>query len=175
VYDNCLDDESYVACNVPLPALSFGGTSSVAFRSAFSLMTSAKPIDVTDSSAMNESPAHLIKNREFIGFSLYSVERAKTPRNFNPLRIDMFRPTSPLGTVETGHWRLGNLSGRRFAENLRHVFEGHFVSGYADGGDAPDKQIELVHGAVNEAQSFLIDDQETQGSFFAGCDLGGGI
>jgi hypothetical protein len=73
-----------------------------------------------------------------------------------------------LGTVETGDWQLGNLSGRRFAENLRHVLntiEGHFVSGYADGGDAPDKQIELVPGAVNEAQSFLIDDQETQDRF----------
>jgi hypothetical protein len=29
-----LDDESYVASNVPLPALSFGGTSSVAFHEA---------------------------------------------------------------------------------------------------------------------------------------------
>ncbi|MDR5173008.1 macro domain-containing protein, partial [Methylobacillus flagellatus] len=34
-----------------------------------------------------------------------------------------------------------------YAENLRHVLnaiEGHLVSGYADGGDAPDKQVELV-------------------------------
>src|SRR5271165_52736 len=32
-----------------------------------------------------------------------------------------------------------------YAENLRHVLrtiEGHLVSGYADGGDAPDKQLE---------------------------------
>jgi hypothetical protein len=32
-----------------------------------------------------------------------------------------------------------------YAENLRHVLrtvEGHLVSGYADGGDAPDKQVE---------------------------------
>ena len=39
-----------------------------------------------------------------------------------------------------------------YAENLRHVLqtvEGHLVSGYADGGDAPDKQIELVPGAVH--------------------------
>jgi hypothetical protein len=38
-----------------------------------------------------------------------------------------------------------------YAENLRHVLravEGHLVSGYADGGDAPDKQPELVPGAV---------------------------
>lgn len=52
-----------------------------------------------------------------------------------------------------------------YAENLRHVLravEGHLVSGYADGGDAPDKQIELVPGAVDEAQNFLKDDQETR-------------
>ena len=45
-----------------------------------------------------------------------------------------------------------------YAENLRHVLhaiEGHLVSGYADGGDAPNKQIELVPGAVTEAQAFL--------------------
>ncbi len=45
-----------------------------------------------------------------------------------------------------------------YAENLRHVLnkiEGHFVSGYADGGDAPDKQLQLVPGAVQEAQDFL--------------------
>jgi hypothetical protein len=38
-----------------------------------------------------------------------------------------------------------------YAENLRHVLravEGHLVAGYADGGDAPDKQIELVPGAM---------------------------
>ena len=45
-----------------------------------------------------------------------------------------------------------------YAENLRHVLhavEGHLVSGYADGGDAPDKQIELVPGAVQDAEAFL--------------------
>lgn len=45
-----------------------------------------------------------------------------------------------------------------YAENLRHVFkavEGHFISGYADGGDAPDKPLSLVPGAVKEARSFL--------------------
>ena len=45
-----------------------------------------------------------------------------------------------------------------YAENLRQVLtrvEGRFVSGYADGGDAPDKQLELVPGAVAEASSFL--------------------
>jgi O-acetyl-ADP-ribose deacetylase (regulator of RNase III) len=51
-----------------------------------------------------------------------------------------------------------------YAENLRHVLravEGHLVSGYADGGDAPDKQIELVPGAVKDAEEFLSDNSET--------------
>jgi O-acetyl-ADP-ribose deacetylase (regulator of RNase III) len=55
-----------------------------------------------------------------------------------------------------------------YAENLRHVLhavEGHLVSGYADGGDAPDKQIELVPGAVKDAEAFLKDRPETVGRF----------
>ncbi len=55
-----------------------------------------------------------------------------------------------------------------YAENLRHVLhavEGHLVSGYADGGDAPDKQIELVPGAVHDAEAFLNDKHETVGRF----------
>jgi|SRR5262245_15758934 len=55
-----------------------------------------------------------------------------------------------------------------YAENLRHVLqavEGHFVSGYADGGDAPNKQLDLVPGAVNEAESFLKADDETRMHF----------
>jgi O-acetyl-ADP-ribose deacetylase (regulator of RNase III) len=55
-----------------------------------------------------------------------------------------------------------------YAENLRHVLnavEGHLVSGYADGGDTPDKQIELVPGAVDEAQAFLKDNQDTKARF----------
>lgn len=45
-----------------------------------------------------------------------------------------------------------------YAENLRHVLravEGHLISGYADGGDAPKKPISLVPGAMEEAKSFL--------------------
>lgn len=55
-----------------------------------------------------------------------------------------------------------------YAENLRHVLhavEGHLVSGYADGGDAPDKQIELVPGAVQDAEAFLSDKRETVSRF----------
>jgi O-acetyl-ADP-ribose deacetylase (regulator of RNase III) len=52
-----------------------------------------------------------------------------------------------------------------YAENLRHVLhavEGHLVSGYADGGDSPNKQLSLVPGAIGEAETFLIGDQETK-------------
>jgi O-acetyl-ADP-ribose deacetylase (regulator of RNase III) len=52
-----------------------------------------------------------------------------------------------------------------YAENLRHVLrtiEGHLVSGYADGGDAPDKQLELVPGAVRDADVFLTADSKTR-------------
>ena len=55
-----------------------------------------------------------------------------------------------------------------YAENLRHVLhaiEGHFVSGYADGGDAPDKQLKLVPGAVAEAAEFLTQHGETRARF----------
>lgn len=55
-----------------------------------------------------------------------------------------------------------------YAENLRHVLnavEGHLVSGYADGGDTPDKQIELVPGAVQEAEAFLRNRPATAGRF----------
>ncbi len=55
-----------------------------------------------------------------------------------------------------------------YAENLRHVLndvEGHLVAGYADGGDAPNKQIELVPGAVEEAKAFLHDRPKTVDRF----------
>ena len=55
-----------------------------------------------------------------------------------------------------------------YAENLRHVLkaiEGHLVSGYADGGDAPDKQLQLVPGAIEEAITFLKNKVETQARF----------
>ncbi len=45
-----------------------------------------------------------------------------------------------------------------YAENLRHVLravEGHLIAGYADGGDAPDKPLTLVPGAIQEASAFL--------------------
>lgn len=51
------------------------------------------------------------------------------------------------------------------AENLRHVFhsvEGHLISGYRDGGDNPRKQIELVPGAIKDAEAFLSENPETR-------------
>jgi O-acetyl-ADP-ribose deacetylase (regulator of RNase III) len=51
-----------------------------------------------------------------------------------------------------------------YAENLRHVLkhiEGHFISGYADGGDAPDKQLELLPGAVEDARTLLTNSPGT--------------
>ena len=61
-----------------------------------------------------------------------------------------------------------------YAENLRHVLnaiEGHLVSGYADGGDAPDKQLELVPGALADARTFLKDKADTQARFERVSDL----
>lgn len=55
-----------------------------------------------------------------------------------------------------------------YADNLRHVLtkiEGHLVSGYHDGGDAPEKQLELVPGAVNDAEAFLAADGDTRQRF----------
>lgn len=55
-----------------------------------------------------------------------------------------------------------------YAENLRHVLhavEGHLLSGYFDGGDAPGKQLELVPGAVGEAERYLSDKQDTRTRF----------
>jgi O-acetyl-ADP-ribose deacetylase (regulator of RNase III) len=55
-----------------------------------------------------------------------------------------------------------------YADNLRHVLtkiEGHLVSGYHDGGDAPEKQLELVPGAVKDAEAFLAEDGDTRKRF----------
>ena len=52
-----------------------------------------------------------------------------------------------------------------YAENLRHVLnaiEGHLVSGYADGGDDPAKQLNLVPGALEEANKFLQNQGQTR-------------
>lgn len=55
-----------------------------------------------------------------------------------------------------------------YAENLRHVLsaiEGHFISGYGDAEDNPQKQIELKLEAAEQAEAFLKDHPATQARF----------
>ena len=55
-----------------------------------------------------------------------------------------------------------------YADNLRHVLnhiEGHYVSGYADGGDAPEKELQLVPGATGEAEAFLKQHPDSRAKF----------
>jgi O-acetyl-ADP-ribose deacetylase (regulator of RNase III) len=55
-----------------------------------------------------------------------------------------------------------------YAENLRHVLnaiEGYYVSGYGPGGDQPDKPLELVPGAVDDARAVLAERPETRARF----------
>jgi O-acetyl-ADP-ribose deacetylase (regulator of RNase III) len=55
-----------------------------------------------------------------------------------------------------------------YAENLRHVLqaiEGYYVSGYGDGGDAPDKALELVPGSVADAGAALDARPESRTRF----------
>ena len=62
----------------------------------------------------------------------------------------------------------------RYAENLRQVLnriEGHMVSGYADGGDRPDKELSLVPGAITDATAFLAHHPDTRARFDRVADL----
>lgn len=55
-----------------------------------------------------------------------------------------------------------------YAENLRHVLnaiEGHLISGFGDGGEAPDKPLTLVPGAAEDAARFLTDQPESLARF----------
>jgi O-acetyl-ADP-ribose deacetylase (regulator of RNase III) len=52
-----------------------------------------------------------------------------------------------------------------YAGNLRHVLiklDGHLLSGYGDGADEPSKPIELLKGAVEEAQTFLVEHADVR-------------
>lgn len=52
-----------------------------------------------------------------------------------------------------------------YAENLRHVLkaiEGFYVTGYADGGDAPGKPLHIVPGAERDAAAMLEQHAETR-------------
>ncbi len=55
-----------------------------------------------------------------------------------------------------------------YAENLRHVLnsiEGHYIAGYTDGGDTPDKPLQLVPGAIEDANKFLEQHPQTRERF----------
>lgn len=61
-----------------------------------------------------------------------------------------------------------------YAKNLRHVLhavEGHLISGYADGGDAPDKEVRLVPGALEDAEAFLEGQPNTRANLRKVADL----
>jgi O-acetyl-ADP-ribose deacetylase (regulator of RNase III) len=72
--------------------------------------------------------------------------------------------------------RLGFVKGHYgpYAENLRHLLshiEGHFISGYGDAEDAPEKQIELNLEASQQAELFLQGHPETHKRFDRVADL----
>lgn len=61
-----------------------------------------------------------------------------------------------------------------YAENLRHLLmsvEGQLTSGYTDGIDDPEKALELVPGAVADADQFLAGHPHTQQRFERVADL----
>ena len=61
-----------------------------------------------------------------------------------------------------------------YAENLRHVLnhiEGHFISGFGDAEDRPDKPLELKPDASVQAEAFLATHEATQKRFGRVSDL----
>jgi len=61
-----------------------------------------------------------------------------------------------------------------YAENLRHVLnaiEGHYITGYAEGEDRPDVQVELASEAAEKANAFLQGHTGTLGHFDRVADL----
>jgi len=61
-----------------------------------------------------------------------------------------------------------------YAENLRHLLlsvEGHLTSGYTDGVDDPEKPLELVPGAIADAEQFLEGHPDTHRRFQRVADL----
>lgn len=61
-----------------------------------------------------------------------------------------------------------------YAPNLSHVLnkvEGHFIAGYQDGGDQPDKELTIVPGAIPEAEAALAHDEATHAHFNKVADL----
>lgn len=61
-----------------------------------------------------------------------------------------------------------------YAENLRHVLsyiEGHFINGYGDAEDRPDKPLELKSYASEQAETFLTKHEPTRQRFDRVADL----
>jgi len=61
-----------------------------------------------------------------------------------------------------------------YAENLRHVLnriEGHFISGFGDAEDRPDKPLELKPNASEQAEQFLTEHEATRQRFDRVADL----
>jgi O-acetyl-ADP-ribose deacetylase (regulator of RNase III) len=61
-----------------------------------------------------------------------------------------------------------------FAENLKIVLElleGHYTIGHCDGGDSPTKEIDLLPGAREEAEKFLVKQDATLARFKRVSDL----
>ena len=61
-----------------------------------------------------------------------------------------------------------------YAQNLRHVLtlmEGHFITGYGDAEDNPEREINLLHEALPQAERFLENHPSTQRHFERVVDL----
>jgi O-acetyl-ADP-ribose deacetylase (regulator of RNase III) len=61
-----------------------------------------------------------------------------------------------------------------YAENLRHVLillNGHYISGYDDQVDSPEKPIEVINGSISEGEEFLRNYAETLDCFNRVCKL----
>jgi len=55
-----------------------------------------------------------------------------------------------------------------YAKNLRHVLnviEGHFITGYGDAADKPERPIELLPKAAEAAKDLIVSHPETQARF----------
>ena len=71
-------------------------------------------------------------------------------------------------------WKFEKRCFGPYSENLHLVLnaiEGHFISGCADGGDNPHKQIELVPGAVDDAEALLREHPDTKARLECVCNL----
>ncbi|MFG0294558.1 MAG: Appr-1-p processing protein, partial [Maioricimonas sp. JB045] len=61
-----------------------------------------------------------------------------------------------------------------YAENLRHVLnllEGHYICGYGDAEDDPNREIELMPRAAEQAEVYLADHPDTRQRFNRVVDL----